>query len=474
MRGWHRHFLWALSLWGCLSMRPRAHGQDAELNKKIDAAIDKGVDYIKKFSDGNGRGLWSPSTCSLRGWTLLEMGVSAKDTTVRDLADYVRKEVAQPGNWAVYDLSLAIIFLDKLGDGGDEPLLESLAVRLMASQIGHGGWTYQCPQVNAAERARLAKVIEDADKLRKLGLVLKAKPRTPAEVRQSVERQMKTLEGGPAPGQEGADNSNTQFAMMALWVARRHNLPVDKHLEKVGERFRTTQVKSGHWGYEPHREGLEYNPRDYPSMTCAGLLGLALAEGIKPDPKDLTQDAQVKRGLEVLTGAMEPDFTGRHYYYFLFSLERMAVIYKIKKIGERDWYLWGARKLVDGQSPHGHWALDYGGDAETCLALLFLKRANVAKDLAEILEAPIRKGPGNKTPATKKIPDNLFDTPELSPKKDPAKRSSWLQPHPRRLTLAPREGEWAARGAIRMIGAPFQAPTRPVAPPRQKIESHLA
>lgn len=411
---WRWLAIGAVGLLGCFDAR--AFGQGTQLDKKIDTAIDKGVEYIKQFSDRN-KGLWEPSTCALRGWTLLEMGVPATDNTVKVLADYIRKQVAQPSVWRVYDVSLAIIFLDKLNDAGDEPLLESLAVRLLASQIGNGGWGYTNAEINETERARLTKIIDDTDKLRKLGLVLKAKPRTPQEVQQSVDRQLTTLENRPSSSQAGADNSNTQFAMMALWVARRHGLPVDKNLERVRERFRTSQTKSGYWSYDPVPEGTEYTPRDYPSMTCAGLLGLALGEGIKADPKDLSKDPQVVRGLEVLTGAMEPGFTGRHYYYFLFSLERMAVIYKLKKIGEHDWYAWGARKLVDTQSPAGHWASDYSGDAETCLALLFLKRANVAKDLVEILEAPLRKGPGNKTPDAKKIPDNLFDTPNLSPKK---------------------------------------------------------
>ena len=49
------------------------------------------------------------------------------------------------------------------------------------------------------------------------------------------------------------DNSNTQFAMLALWAARRHDVPVEVALGLVEQRFRATQhpiIRS----YEPGEE----------------------------------------------------------------------------------------------------------------------------------------------------------------------------------------------------------------------------
>ena len=54
-------------------------------------------------------------------------------------------------------------------------------------------------------------------------------------------------------------------------------------------------------------------------------------------------------------------------------------------VGGKDWYRWGAEILVANQQPLGNW--DKGGyhgasrPLDTSLALLFLKRANLAKDL---------------------------------------------------------------------------------------------
>ena len=47
-----------------------------------------------------------------------------------------------------------------------------------------------------------------------------------------------------------SDNSNTQFAMMAVWVSRRHGMPVEDVLTGVDSRFRKYQQEGGGWGYQ--------------------------------------------------------------------------------------------------------------------------------------------------------------------------------------------------------------------------------
>src|SRR5208282_4758720 len=48
------------------------------------------------------------------------------------------------------------------------------------------------------------------------------------------------------------DNSNTQFAMLALWAARRHDVPVERSLALSELRFRVSQLRSGAWAYRFH------------------------------------------------------------------------------------------------------------------------------------------------------------------------------------------------------------------------------
>jgi hypothetical protein len=75
--------------------------------------------------------------------------------------------------------------------------------------------------------------------------------------------------------------------------------------------------------------------------------------------------------------------------YFLWSVERVAMLYNLKTIGGKDWYDWGAQLLVQNQLAEGSWrSKQYHGSApiiDTCFALLFLKRSNLVQDLTDNL-----------------------------------------------------------------------------------------
>ncbi len=87
---------------------------------------------------------------------------------------------------------------------------------------------------------------------------------------------------------------------------------------------------------------------------------------------------------------------GGKNYYFLWSLERVGVAYGLKTIGDKDWYAFGAEVLVANQQNDGSWHGDFAiCGADTCFALLFLKRANLTRDLTSSL---------NKNPAPEPPP----------------------------------------------------------------------
>ena len=77
-------------------------------------------------------------------------------------------------------------------------------------------------------------------------------------------------------------------------------------------------------------------------------------------------------------------------YYFLWSLERVGVLYNLPKIDGKDWYAWGRGPLLAKQNKDGSWTGgNYWGSnniLDTCFALLFLKQANLAKDLTNKLQ----------------------------------------------------------------------------------------
>jgi hypothetical protein len=144
-----------------------AQAQDPALAERINQAIDKGAGFLKKYTEDGNVGRKRPATWALRGWALLETGVPAADAVIKDLAAYVREQAPEMDK--VYDLALALIFLDKLADPLDEPLIEALAVRLLAGQGNRGGWDYAVELPDVVERARLAKLVREGQELRKRG-----------------------------------------------------------------------------------------------------------------------------------------------------------------------------------------------------------------------------------------------------------------------------------------------------------------
>jgi hypothetical protein len=66
-------------------------------------------------------------------------------------------------------------------------------------------------------------------------------------------------------------------------------------------------------------------------------------------------------------------------------MERVAVIFGLKKIGAVDWYQWGADRVIPMQNQDGSWRGSWQAVPDTCFVLLFLNRSNVAPDLTAIV-----------------------------------------------------------------------------------------
>jgi hypothetical protein len=384
--------------------------------KDVEKAIATGVKALRELQSEEGA--WPPhretgdaskiGATALAGLTLLECGAKADDQAVVRAADAVRR--ASPPLTYNYSICLAVLFLDRLGDANDIPLIESLTVRLLAGQNSSGGWHYRCPPVPDTEVRRLQAKL--AARREPAGQREMPKPggvkRTTKDLSQEIQQQLATLQRLRGMAIDvGSDNSNTQFATLALWVARRYGLPVEDALKRVATRFRNSQHSDGGWGYsDPSMRVRGMTGRSTASMTCAGLLALAVANGeasekiperkpsAKP-PRDIGKDPQVRKGLLALSttiGRRPSDGpVGGRTYYFLWSLERVAVALDLKTIGKQDWYDWGAEILLNNQQDDGSWQGRYGDcGADTCFALLFLKRANLIPDLTTQLTGRIQ------------------------------------------------------------------------------------
>jgi hypothetical protein len=418
-----------------------ARAQDRALQKKINDAIDRGVQQLRSAFGTTGLAeyehdkRYATGMTALVAWTLLEAGVPADDPVVEKTAALLRARVVRATN--TYDLAMAILFFDRLGYAADEPFIEGMAVRLLAGQDKNGGWTYPAVLYPAGE-VQLCRYMQRA--LNKWEKGKKYTTRMPKELPLEIKNFLRAK--GPV-SDNPPDGSNTQFAMLALWVARRHGLPTDEALLKVAKCFRQAQLPGGGWDYQlsarpqqPPVPGKSYGGKI--TMTCAGLLAIALEHGIAKKQKKaappLKDDAAALAGLNVLghylRNSEEPEMkrllAGDIYFdYFLFSMERMAVIYDLKRIDETDWYVWGAEKLVKTQLTTGNWPGLFGA-ADTCFALLFLKRANVARDLTlDLMKGIVREREPSVAPKKKNERErDPFDVPKIKDKKTKSQPSS--------------------------------------------------
>ncbi|MBL8797476.1 MAG: hypothetical protein JNM56_26485 [Planctomycetia bacterium] len=334
---------------------------------------------------------------ALWGLTLLECDVPAEDPGVKKAAAELRQASVELTH--TYSLALTVMFLDRLGEAQDQYLIQALAVRLLAGQRYADGWNYECPRPTAEEIRRLHAHIRQPREATKT-----PKGKGPPPLAADFVEQVKLLEkqkaGDDALGK--GDNSNTQFAIMGLWAARRQGVPVERALNRVAERFRKQQGNDGGWGYIPGNDSSA-------SMTCAGLLAVAMSHGatyeaaLRGEPNKnlirLSQDPvngpAVKSALTALGAAVQSSSHQRGQklrkgHYFLWSLERVALAYNLETIVGKDWYGWGSELLLASQGADGTWRGDYadayGPVIDTCFSLLFLRRVNLTRDLSATLK----------------------------------------------------------------------------------------
>jgi hypothetical protein len=396
---------------------------------KVEKAIDKGVAFLKGAQTKQGDWQWKMykdkhfvGQCALPAYALLESGVTVDDPVIQKAAEYIRPRVLT--NDQTYELSLAILFFDRLGNPKDKRLIQTLALRLIAGQHYTGGWSYDCPTLNEKNERDLLKSLEALNKRIGGGKKTRDKALEGMEIPQLLQplavfqrasslswQEPPEVPNGFDPRLEmnrllgRTDNSNTQFSMLGLWAAQRHGIPLQATFEIMVQRFEYFQLyPSGIWMYRIDATRARVVPKQFEidrqykrSMTCVGLMGLAIGRGLHLPTPGLSagtkKDVHVLRGLAALrtaigkpVGRMSEQIRPFPDLYFLWSLERVGMLYDLPTtIGGKEWYRWGAEALVTNQSRKGWWQstskINYRATMSTAFALLFLKRSHPMKDL---------------------------------------------------------------------------------------------
>jgi hypothetical protein len=455
--------------------------------EKVNAAIRKGVAFLERTSPEwvTVNMAYNLGVPALGGLALLECETPPTSPLIQQIAGQVRTQCLN--NTMTYEVSLAILFLDRLGESRDRGLIQTLAARLIAGQDAAGGWSYHNPILTQPETVRLLAIMQQSRLAAARPLVpltigaenvppKGGKVRDPfadpfassfgdLETEPGVRRDSKgdatqtvkltgddrplppkilprsRMSGQPAPlvsttptllpnmaltqrlqdlptvrqrdrsraslevnlKDARSDLSNTQFAGLALWAARRHGVVSDRALLLTELRLRKTQQTSGSWTYQEQPNF----PQDA-ALTCCGLLGLALGTAAdQPHGASLAQalrtDPIIQRALDNLgeqTGNPLPDYSTvgeTHDIYALWSTERVAMLYRQSTIRGKDWYGWGAQNLLKNQDANGSWRDPHGhghnAQSDTSLALLFLVRSNLVQEITDQirLQMPIQE-----------------------------------------------------------------------------------
>ena len=220
----------------------------------------------------------------------------------------------------------------------------------------------------------------------------------------------------PGLGGSGGDNSNSQFALLALHEAERVGVAASDRMWRLAKNYwEKCQNPDGSWGY------TKQSSRGTGSMTCAGITSMVIAID-----RIQSIDARVSGDrIECCTGrrvgGSDPveralQWLGHHYsvvrnpnnplwqLYYLYGLERAGRLTARRFIplparpgqaDRADWYREGAEALVRKQEGlSGFWAGTGHGENNrlvgTSFALLFL-----SKGRWPVLMGKLQHGPDN-------------------------------------------------------------------------------
>jgi hypothetical protein len=201
------------------------------------------------------------------------------------------------------------------------------------------------------------------------------------------------------------DLSNTQYGALGLRAAWAMGIKVPKATwSKLAREIGEQQSSYGGFGYQRSRN--RNGAGAYASMTVAGIAVLAVCRQALGENyvrrKEL--DQQINRGWLWL--AQNSKVIGsvkeRWSYYFHYGLERAAILCDVDKVGGvTDWYVQGAKMLIEEQLVGGGWSSHTDGfpgthlsnkrgdSVPTSFAILFLRR-KFQKEVGPITENIVR------------------------------------------------------------------------------------
>ena len=302
--------------------------------KRVNAAIDRGVEYLRaKLSKKNGG---QEKVRELALLAMVHAGVKKGDP----LLDELVKAMVEEDLTTTYRTALQAMVLRELDRAAWQKRIFQCAQFLVDNQCRNGQWAYGEPTTYP-------------------------EPKPEPDIDVQTKYRVAKRRAGPNTG----DHSNSQYAILGIRACTESGILFPKEvLTKASQAWRDTQTAAKGWSYGPKGN------RAYGSMTAGGVAALTILDVLQD--QDWKQDAAITGGLEWLRDNLvitdNPGRGGSHHYYWLYALSRAALLTETEKFGKADWYLEGALYLLANQETDGSWEKR---PVETCFAILFLRRA---------------------------------------------------------------------------------------------------
>jgi hypothetical protein len=317
---------------------------------KVDAACDRGAAWLLKQKGTPVKhpfeGEFPPDELVL--YTLLVAG-SSNEAGFKTILDRVLAAKLE----RTYNVSLMAVALEELDRKKHQGRIAQCGQFLVDNQAKNGQWGYGKP-------VEMPKEVASGSG----GGAIRIKRR--------------------AEGPENGDNSNSQYAALALRSCMQANVKIpDETLAAAAKAWERNQNADGGWGY--NGEGSVNDP-SCGSMTAGAVASLCILKNtLKADPK---KDDGIKKGLDWLASNLTFEENPKYLkpkiwkYYWIYGVERAGMLYGTEKMGRHAWYAEGAAHLLKEQKADGSWSggekedASIGGSvADTCFAILFLRKA---------------------------------------------------------------------------------------------------
>jgi hypothetical protein len=235
-----------------------------------------------------------------------------------------------------------------------------------------------------------------------------AAPAHGEKAKPAVTNKIKLTKKKEGPEQR-SDNSNAQYGALGMrachdagivfpkeWITKCREFWIqNQHPGEKGKGDRPAIASGGAvlgdprgWCYNDGQGTTDcgHGGAPYASMTAGAVGALCIYDYMLG--KDWKKNKAVLDGLAWLdknwsvTQNVGPSETSKGapnawLYYYLYALERTGMLYDTSLIGNHDWYLEGARILLNEQKPDGSWDASHFKKPtwDTCFSILFLKRA---------------------------------------------------------------------------------------------------